>query len=365
MPQKNSWLGTVVAVQANFYRVKLDTPTSSDLDSIGEISHHFSDDLLCTRRAILKKTGQSVVVGDRVKVEDPDWAGGRGAIHAVLPRTTELGRPPVANADQILLLFSIEQPTLDPMQLTKFLLTAEQTQMKVLLGLSKADLVDEDTQTYWCDRLKGWGYDAIPISLETLQGIDQLTAQLDQKLTVLSGPSGVGKSSLINHLIPDLDVRVGAVSERWHQGRHTTRHVELFPLAKQGLLADSPGFNQPNLEMNPSALAPLFPEIRGMLSQGSCQFNDCLHQNEPNCAIHEEWDRRDFYLQLLEEMVEKHELSQQRHKQEKQKKVKSGSSGKKKYEPRLEQKKYRRQSRRSQHQKLEDFFSEEYSEEMQ
>lgn len=337
-----------MAVQANFYRVKLDNVSALE-----------QGDLLCTRRAVLKKTGQIVVVGDRVMIDSPPSAGGRGAICEVMPRTSELPRPPIANADQILLLFSLTQPDLDPFQLTKFLLTAEQTKMNIILGLSKADLVDEKVQQYWCDRLNKWGYSAIPISLISQQGLSQLRTQLQHRLTVLSGPSGVGKSSLINHLIPDLNVRVGEVSERWQHGRHTTRHVELFELQGQGLLADSPGFNQPSLAMAPANLANLFPEIRAILAHQRCQFSDCLHRLEPNCPIQTPWDRREYYLQLLDEMTQDYELKQQTATSEHYQKMKSGSSGQNTYEPRLEQKKYRRQSRRRQHQNLEDYYSEE------
>lgn len=340
--------GIVVAVQANFYRVQLDC-----------VSDSTSRELLCTRRALLKKTGQNVVVGDRVLIDHPKTAGDRGAISEVMPRKTELSRPPIANADQILLIFSLTQPELDPFQITKFLLTAEQTHMQIIVGLSKADLVDRPTQQKWCDRLSHWGYTSIPISLISKQGIAELQKYLQYKLTILSGPSGVGKSSLINHLIPNLDVRVGAVSEKWHHGRHTTRHVELFELQEKGLLADSPGFNQPSLELEPQALGGLFPEIRAMLEVRSCQFSNCLHRNEPNCAIQGHWDRQGYYLQLLDEITQTYELSQQKSSPEKTQKLKSGVSGKAVYEPRLEQKKYRRQSRRSQNQTLEDLYSEE------
>ena len=339
--------GTVVAVQANFYRVQFGPQCPAH-------------ELLCTKRAVLKKIGQSVMVGDRVQVTEPDWAGGRGAICQVLPRRAEMARPPIANADQILLLFSLSQPSLDPFQLTKFLITAEQTQMEVVLGLSKADLVDDTIHQDWCDRLQEWGYQAISLSLVTGQGIDDLNRVLQDKLTVLSGPSGVGKSSLLNFLKPELNVRTGAVSERYHQGRHTTRHVELFDLGA-GLLADSPGFNQPSLEIEPAMLASLFPEIRKEMAVGACQFSDCLHRDEPNCCVSKNWERRDFYLQILDDLIEKFELNQQKGKGDRQQKIKSGSSGTVNYEPRLEAKKYRRQSRRRQHQALEDYYDEELS----
>lgn len=349
-----SRLGTVTAVQANFYQVRLDDPLdwgSEDLES--------TNSLLCTRRALLKKLGQSVMVGDRVQVEDPDWTGGRGAISAVLTRQTMLARPPVANATQIFLVFSLAQPEIDPLQLTRFLLTAQQTRMQIGVGLSKADLVPEAVQRDWCDRLQQWGYRAIALSLVNEQGLGEVQEQLQGQLTVLSGPSGVGKSSLINHLIPHLNLRTGLVSQRWHQGRHTTRHTELFNLPQGGLLADTPGFNQPDLPIHPGDLAQLFPEIQRQLNHQSCHFNDCQHLQEPGCVLDKGWERYDHYVQLLEEITAQYDPSLHSGREESQTKTKVRRHGKQEREPRLEQKKYRRESRRSQHQSLADLYAEE------
>ena len=119
-------------------------------------------------------------------------------------------------------------------------------------------------------------------------------------IAVLCGPSGVGKSSLLNALVPELALRVNAVSGRLQRGRHTTRHVELFPLAPGALLADSPGFNRPDLPADPVAVAALFPEIRERLSEASCRFKNCLHQGDPGCAVGSDWDRHPLYLNCLD-----------------------------------------------------------------
>jgi ribosome biogenesis GTPase len=120
-------------------------------------------------------------------------------------------------------------------------------------------------------------------------------------LVVLSGPSGVGKSSLLNALRPDLTLRTGAVSGRLQRGRHTTRHVELFPLGA-ALVADSPGFNRPELPHDPAALAGLFPELRERLAQAPCQFRNCRHQGDPGCAMAAGWDRQELYAQCLADL---------------------------------------------------------------
>ncbi|HEY9858598.1 MAG TPA: small ribosomal subunit biogenesis GTPase RsgA [Candidatus Obscuribacterales bacterium] len=345
-------LGTVVAVQANYYQVRLDAahllPAEPETLEVTQ--------LLCTRRARLKKIGQQVMVGDRVLIEEPDWAGGRGAIGQVLPRTSELSRPPISNVDQILLVFALEAPTLDPHQLSRFLVKAESTGIDVVLCLNKRDLLTPDEQQQWCDRLNQWGYEPILISVYQRDGLTALQQRLSQKITVMAGPSGVGKSSLINHLIPTLDLRVGQVSGKLGRGRHTTRHVELFELPAGGLLADTPGFNQPELDTAPEALANCFPEARRRLADTSCQFNDCLHRDEPNCAVRGDWERYEDYLDLLEEAVTRQAALARLKDVESTTKSKTKEEGQVQQEPKLESKKYRRVSRRVQQQNLKELY---------
>lgn len=355
------WVGTVVAVQANFYQVKIE----QNHNSVGTATENLSHLLLCTRRARLKKIGQKVMVGDRVVIEEPDWDGRQGAIAEVLPRKTELDRPPIANANQMMLVFAMAQPDLDPIALTRFLLKAESTGLEVCLCLNKCDLVTPAEISQWRDRISGWGYEPLFISVKTgvglgatAEGFVSLWEKLKDKITVICGPSGVGKSSLINYLVPDVNLRVAAVSGKLARGRHTTRHVELFELPAGGLLADTPGFNQPLQECEPQELAYLFPEARKHLGVGSCQFSDCLHRDEPNCAVRGEWERYEYYLVFLEEAIARQEVLQQQPDAESNMKAKTKSGGKQKLEPKLATKKYRRSSRRVEHQQLQDLCEE-------
>ncbi|TAD79529.1 MAG: small ribosomal subunit biogenesis GTPase RsgA [Oscillatoriales cyanobacterium] len=338
--------GTVVAVQANYYWVQLDRSPQIPADFDGRR-------LLCLRRARLKKMGQQVAVGDRVVVAEPDWQGQRGAIEAVLPRRSWLDRPPVANVDRVLLVFALAEPTLDPHQLGRFLAKAESTGLAITLCLNKQDLLPEADRQHWCDRLQAWGYDPLLLSVREGQGLEELRQILSDRIAVVAGPSGVGKSSAIGLLVGE-DLRVGAVSGKLARGRHTTRHVELFELPGGGLLADTPGFNQPLLTCGAAAVAELFPEIRQRLAIDTCHYGDCLHREEPGCVVRGDWERYALYLELLEEVIAYEATREHQRPTDAGFKRKTRRDGREVLEPRLDSKRFRRTSRRLQHQAIED-----------
>jgi ribosome biogenesis GTPase len=296
-----SALGLVVAMQANYAMVVLDRPGPDGRTR-----------LLCTRRSRLSKSGLAVCVGDRVEVEGIDWRAGRGAVAAVQPRLCRLERPPVANVSRVVVVASLAEPALDPLQLTRFLVTAEACGPPVLLVLSKADLVPPAERDAWCRRVRGWGYAPLALAVPGGTGLEALRRQLGRPgIAVLCGPSGVGKSSLLNALVPELTLRVAAVSGRLQRGRHTTRHVELFAVGPRALVADTPGFNRPELPRQPQRLGALFPEVRQRLSQGGpCRFSDCLHRGEPGCVVGTGWERWPLYSQCLQAIEQEPTLSQ-------------------------------------------------------
>ena len=283
----------MVALEANFCRVSLETPGPS-----GETQ------LLCTLRARLAKGGLSVCVGDQVEVDAIDWVQQRGAVARRGARRNVLPRPAVANVSRVVVVASLKEPAPDPLQITRFLVSAEHLALPVELVLSKADALPEGWLEAWCDQIASWGYIPLPVSTRTGEGLRALAERLSEPgISVVCGPSGVGKSSLLNALVPGLALRVAPVSGRLRRGRHTTRHVELvaLPGASQALLADTPGFNRPALPATAAELACCFPELRA-LGRQPCRYANCRHGGEAGCGVGEDWPRAQLYRLCLSEV---------------------------------------------------------------
>lgn len=356
-------------------------------------------ELLCVVRAVLKKIKRRVLVGDKVLVSAIDWMDRRGMVEDVLDRRSEIAEPPIANVEHLLVLFAFDRPKLEPIALSRFLVEAESTGIPFTLILNKADLVPQQELLDWKEKIAGWGYKPVICSVRSRSGVAPVMEILRQKTAVVVGPSGVGKSSLINALrdvsgiemwrekeamqrletvaseegddliIPQVrdehetfeKLQVSEVSLRSGKGRHTTRHVSLLRLPGDGgLLADTPGFSQPSLNLVTSGeLGDLFPEVREKIAsspEGGCLFANCLHAGEPSCAVGKDWDRYSHYLGLLEEVRKREEVEKRvlGTKRESDVRYKVGASGVKQAEPRLQTKRHRRQSRKTVRQSLDE-----------
>ena len=262
----------------------------------------------CKIRGKLKLNRYSLLAGDHVEFEPPSDANSEGRIQTALPRKNALLRPAMANLDQVLVIFALSNPEPHPLHLDSFLVVAELAGLPAILCLSKADEADEATVQHWVTLYRSAGYEVLPFSSKQGIGLDAIRARLRDKTTVLSGPSGVGKSTLLNTLFPDWALETGAVSEKIGRGRHTTRFTQLLPLPDGGFVADTPGFSVVDFsQVAPSQLIESFPEFHEYA--GKCRFHPCNHDHEPDCAVKAARDagkiaasRYESYLIILAEI---------------------------------------------------------------
>lgn len=265
----------------------------------------------CRARGKLKELGIELLIGDWVKIE---LQGEEGVIEDVLPRKNRLHRPPVANVDQALVLSSVAEPPLDLLLLDRMLVACSASLPALVLSFNKLDLLKEKDRQ-WCAQLKkayeSCGYTVLPASAKTGQGLEELEACFRNTTTVLAGPSGVGKTTLLNRLDPSLQLDAAPVSKKSKRGRHTTRHVELISLDEVSYVVDTPGFQRLELRgISSRELDELFPELR--IRSSECRFQDCFHAAEPDCAVREAAEKGEIphwryrhYMVLLRELQQK------------------------------------------------------------
>lgn len=261
----------------------------------------------CHLRGRFRREKEAVLVGDRVfwRPVGPD----RGVIEEISPRRTVLWRPPVANVNRVLIIFAVKEPAPSTFLMDRLLIQAEHAGVEPAICLNKVDLGAEGVREM-VEAYGRAGYTVLCTSATEGSGLDDLRALLQRGITVLAGPSGVGKSSLLNALIPGLNLKTGEVSRKVGRGRHTTRHVELLPLPGGGLVADTPGFSTLYLpDMKREELGEYYPELAAR--RGECRFSLCLHFQEPDCAVKKAVlageipsFRYENYLQLLHEVME-------------------------------------------------------------
>jgi ribosome biogenesis GTPase len=264
----------------------------------------------CRARGLFKKKGAKItpLVGDWV-VYDPT-NGEEGYVMEVGERTSELVRPPIANVDQAVLVFSMYKPMFSSLLLDKFLVHTERAGIDSVIVLSKADQAEEEEVAQIVKKYEAIGYTVIPTSTVQERGISEVRELLRERISVFAGQSGVGKSSLINRLFPGVSLQTGDVSEKLGRGKHTTRHVELIPLEGGGYVADTPGFSSLEFsDMNELDLAESFRDFASL--SHACKFRGCLHISEPSCAVREALEagelsaeRYEHYKQFREELKE-------------------------------------------------------------
>ena len=278
--------GRIVRSISGFYDVVLPTGT-----------------VTCQSRGILRKEGMTPLTGDMVRVT---VQRGKGMIQQVLPRRNSFIRPAVANVDALLIFAANVNPVTEPFLIDRVTAIAGNKGVESILCVNKTDL---DEAEELCGIYSRAGFRVIATSAQTGAGIGELRRALQGKLTAFTGNSGVGKSSILNRLCPELRLPTGEVSEKLGRGRHTTRHVELFSLDHETFVMDTPGFSSFDTDQMDVILKEnlqyAFPDFGPWL--GRCQFHDCSHRREPGCAVRAaaeegriEPSRYDSYLRLYE-----------------------------------------------------------------
>ena len=244
-------------------------------------------DYFCSARGRFRLDGAKPLVGDFVNFDVTDEAAKAGYLMELLPRKNEIIRPRAANIDLVIIVFAAASPGINLELLDSFLLVAEFQKLEVLICINKADIGDAENIAVLSGVYKTAGYEVITLSAATGENISALKAAMAGRVSIIAGPSGVGKTSIINAVFPGYSLETGELSRKIERGKHTTRHAELFKLESGGYLADTPGFSSLSTDIIPfEELSSCFVEFKEHL--GKCFYVNCRHITEPDCAIKNE-----------------------------------------------------------------------------
>ena len=265
----------------------------------------------CKAKGVFRKEKIKPLVGDNVEIEILDESEKKGNIVKILPRQNELIRPAVANIDQALVVFAITKPNPHFNLLDRFLVMMESKEIPVVLCFNKEDIATDPQVKELESIYESCGYPLVFVSAKEERGIDHIRGLLKGKTTAIAGPSGVGKSSIINILQPEADMETGAISTKIERGKHTTRHSELFAIDENSYIMDTPGFSSLYTnDFGKEELKYYFPEFDQY--QGGCRFQGCNHISEPGCLVKEALEegkvhpvRYEDYCEMYRELEQK------------------------------------------------------------
>ena len=238
----------------------------------------------CKAKGIFRKNHTKPLVGDDVEVDILDEAEMLGNIRKILPRKSALIRPAVANVDQALIIFAIVKPNPNFNLLDRFLIRMERQNLPTIICFNKQDIATLEEKEALRKAYETCGYQVLFISALEQEGLEQVKELLTGKTTTVAGPSGVGKSSLINQLAPKAQMETGDISRKIERGKHTTRHSEIIAMGENTYIVDTPGFTSLDIsEITKEELGTYYPEF--VQYEPYCKFSGCAHISEPSCGV--------------------------------------------------------------------------------